>query len=237
MIRLDKFAADQTGISRSEAAKLIASGKLLVNGSKMPASARIDEENDTVTLDGQRIVYRKYVYIMLNKPAGVICATKDRLTQTVIDLIPPELRRKGLFPAGRLDKDTRGFVLITDDGALAHDILSPRRHVEKEYEVTLESPAKAEYEHILADGIVIDGLSGEESEKCLPARIVYTDDPCMVRLVICEGTFHQIKRMAEALGNRVTGLRRIRIGNIVLDAGLGEGECREISHKEISTIR
>ena len=165
MIRLDKFAADQTGISRSEAAKLIASGKLLVNGSKMPASARIDEENDTVTLDGQRIVYRKYVYIMLNKPAGVICATKDRLTQTVIDLIPPELRRKGLFPAGRLDKDTRGFVLITDDGALAHDILSPRRHVEKEYEVTLESPAKAEYEHILADGIVIDGLSGEESEN------------------------------------------------------------------------
>ncbi|MBQ5315944.1 MAG: rRNA pseudouridine synthase [Oscillospiraceae bacterium] len=237
MMRLDKFIVHQAGLSRSEAAKLTASGKILVNGKKCSASSRIDETNDIVTIDGKTVVYRKFVYIMLNKPAGVICATRDELSQTVIDLIPGELMRKGLFPAGRLDKDTRGFVLITDDGALAHDILSPRRHVEKEYEVTLERPAEEGYEQILADGITINGQSGEPPEKCLPAKIYFTDDPYTVRLVICEGKYHQIKRMAKALGNRVVGLKRIRIGNIRLDPSLPEGMCREISHKEISDIR
>ena len=237
MIRLDKFIVHQAGLSRSEAAKLIASGKILVNGSRAQASAKIDEDKDTVTVNGVPVVYRKFIYIMLNKPSGIICATRDELSQTVIDLIPKELYRKGLFPAGRLDKDTRGFVLITDDGALAHDILSPRRHVEKEYEVTLERPALKEYEQKLADGITINGQSGGEPEKCLPAKIFFTDDPFTVRLVICEGKYHQIKRMAEALGNRVTALKRIRIGNIRLDPDLPEGQCREISHKEIADIR
>jgi 16S rRNA pseudouridine516 synthase len=180
---------------------------------------------------GKRINYREHLYIMLNKPAGTVCAVKDELSPTVVELIPPELRRKGLFPAGRLDKDTEGFVFITDDGALAHRMLSPRSHVEKEYEVTLEKPAEERYRDIFREGVVIDG-----GEKCLPAEIIFTDDRRKVRLIICEGKYHQVKRMAEAVGNRVVFLRRIRIGGIALDPDLPLGKCREILHNEVENL-
>lgn len=222
-MRLDAFITSQTMYSRSEAAQLIRRGRVTVNGSRPARRDSVDPEGDTVAVDGERIIYREHVYIMLNKPSGFICATKDALTPTVMELIPPHLRRKGLFPAGRLDKDTSGFVLITDDGAYAHRILSPKSHVEKEYTVTLRDPAHEGYTALLEEGITIDG-----GEKCLPAQMTFTDDPCVIRLVIHEGKYHQIKRMMHALGNEVTALKRIRIGDIVLDPHLPEGQCREI---------
>lgn len=231
-MRIDKFTADQCGISRSDVKALIKKHRVHINGvAAASADAKLDPERDIVTVDGKQVIYREHIYIMLNKPAGVVCAVKDELSPTVIGLIPPQLRRKGLFPAGRLDKDTEGFVFITDDGALAHSILSPARHVEKEYEVTLETPADVSWVKRFAEGITIDG-----GEKCLPAELILTDDPYRVRLIICEGKFHQVKRMAEAVGSRVTYLKRVRIGGIELDPNLPLGECREIMHKEIVGI-
>ena len=231
-MRIDKFAAEQTGISRADAKALIKRRQIIVNG--VPVSSgdvHVDPENDEIIIGGKHIIYREHLYIMLNKPAGTVCAVKDELSPTVLELIPPELRRKGLFPAGRLDKDTEGFVFITDDGALAHKMLSPRSHVEKEYEVTLEKPAKESYKELFASGMTIDG-----GEKCLPAEIIFTEDSKKVRLIICEGKYHQVKRMMEAAGNKVVFLRRIRIGGIPLDPELPLGNCREILHKEVANL-
>ncbi len=227
-MRIDKFAAEQTGISRSDAKELIKRRKITVNGAPVTSTdMHVDPEKDEIIIGGKSILYRQYMYIMLNKPAGVVCATRDELSETVLELIPPELRRKGLFPAGRLDKDTEGFVFITDDGALAHKMLSPRSHVEKEYEVTLERPAEESYKELFASGMTIDG-----GEKCMPAQLFFTDDDHVVRLILHEGKFHQVKRMMEAAGNKVTFLRRTRIGGIELDPPLPLGGCREILHKE-----
>lgn len=227
-MRIDKFVAEQTGISRSDAKELIKRRKITVNGASVTsADMHVDPEKDEIIIGGKSILYRQYMYIMLNKPAGVVCATRDELSETVLELIPPELRRKGLFPAGRLDKDTEGFVFITDDGALAHKMLSPRSHVEKEYEVTLERHAEESYNELFASGMTIDG-----GEKCMPAQLFFTDDDHVVRLILHEGKFHQVKRMMEAAGNKVTFLRRTRIGGIELDPTLPLGGCREILHKE-----
>ena len=221
-MRIDKFAAEQTGISRSDAKELIKRRKITVNGTPVTsADMHVDPEKDEIIIGGKSILYRQYMYIMLNKPAGVVCATRDELSETVLELIPPELRRKGLFPAGRLDKDTEGFVFITDDGALAHKMLSPRSHVEKEYEVTLERPAEESYKELFASGMTIDG-----GEKCMPAQLFFTDDDHVVRLILHEGKFHQVKRMMEAAGNKVTFLRRTRIGGIELDPTMPLGGCR-----------
>ncbi len=231
-MRLDKFISDQVGVSRSRAKELIRNGSVSVGGiNRISDDTKIDPEKDEIFVNSIQILYRQYLYIMLNKPAGTICAVKDRLSPTVLELLPPPLRRKGLFPAGRLDKDTEGFVFITDDGALAHRMLSPKSHVEKEYEVTLEKPAQSCYKGLFAAGLTIDG-----GEKCLPADITFTDDPHVVRLVICEGKYHQVKRMAQAVGNSVIHLKRVRIGGIHLDPSLAPGECREIMHKEVEEI-
>lgn len=231
-MRIDKFVSEQTGISRSETKNYIKRGLITVNGVKITApDVKVFPESDEVFVNFKKILYRQYLYIMLNKPAGVVCAVKDKLSPTVLELLPEELRRKGLFPAGRLDKDTEGFVFITDDGDLAHRMLSPKNHVEKEYEVTLEKPAEPHYKELFASGMTIDG-----GEKCLPADICFTDNEHIVRLVLHEGKYHQVKRMAEAAGNKVVHLKRIRIGNIPLDPALAPGECREILHKEIADI-
>ncbi|MGN0665294.1 MAG: pseudouridine synthase [Huintestinicola sp.] len=230
--RADKFIAGQTGMSRSEVKDMIKHRKILLNGTPLTSpETKIMPGRDDISIGGKHILYRQYMYIMLNKPAGVVCATKDRLTETVLSLIPEELRRRDLFPAGRLDKNTEGFVFITDDGALAHKMLSPKSHVEKEYVVTLERPAEKHYKNELERGLTIDG-----DEICLPAQIIYTDDEHIVNLILHEGKYHQVKRMMEALGNKVTALKRIRIGGIDLDPGLAPGECREILHKEIASL-
>jgi len=231
-MRIDKFISEQAGVSRSDAKAMIKKGQILVNDAPVKsADQKIDPEKDRIVIGGKEIAYREFIYIMLNKPDGVICATRDGLSATVLELIPSELRRKGLFPAGRLDKDTEGFVFITDDGALAHKMLSPKNHVEKEYVVTLERPAEEQYISIFEEGMTIDG-----GEKCLPAKLSFTDEPNVVKLVLHEGKYHQVKRMMEAVGNRVTHLRRVRMGGIELDPTLASGECREITDEELARL-
>lgn len=230
--RLDRFLSNQMNISRADAKELIKKRLVTVNGQTAKLfDMKIDPERDSVSAEGKEVVYRKHIYIMLNKPAGVICATKDRITETVLELIPPELRRQGLFPAGRLDKDTEGFALITDDGVFAHEILSPKKHVDKKYFAVLEKPAKESDAEAFAKGMEIDG-----GDVCMPALLEITEKPTEVFITLREGMYHQVKRMAEAVGNRVVYLKRVSIGGLALDENLAPGECREILHNEMEKI-
>lgn len=232
LMRLDKFLSGQLNISRADAKELIKKRLVTVNGGTAKLyDMKINTAADSVCSEGVSLAYREHVYIMLNKPAGVVCATRDRLSDTVLELIPAEMRRKNLFPAGRLDKDTVGFVLITDDGEFAHNMLSPKKHVDKRYFAVLEKPARPEDTDLFASGMVIDGM-----EKCLPARLEITEDPKEVYITLREGKYHQIKRMAEAAGNKVAYLKRVSIGGLALDESLNEGECREITREELELI-
>ncbi len=231
-MRIDKFVSEQAGVSRSDAKTLIKKGQIIVDGKPVKsADMQIDPDRNIITVSGKEISYRQFMYIMFNKPDGVICATRDGLSSTVLELLPPEFIRKGLFPAGRLDKDTEGFVFITDDGALAHKMLAPKSHIEKEYVVTLEAPAKEGYTELFASGMTIDG-----DEKCLPAKLIMTENPFVVHLILHEGKYHQVKRMMQAAGNRVVHLKRIRMGGIILDPDLEPGESREITKEEIDRL-
>ena len=232
-MRLDKFISSQCAeLSRSAVRELCRKGAVTVNGSpaKKP-DMQIDENADLVRVSGREITYREHVYIMLNKPQGVICATKDRVSETVLELIPRELRRRDLFPAGRLDKDTEGFVLITDDGDLAHRMLSPVSHVPKEYFVRLEKPLDPSLVSLFAEGMEIDG-----GEKCLPAELSLTENDRECYLVLHEGKYHQVKRMFACTGNKVIFLKRIRIGKLALDPDLPSGACLEILHKDVDKL-
>jgi 16S rRNA pseudouridine516 synthase len=233
-IRIDKYISSQRNdLSRSDVKKLLRAGRVTLNGETVRSpETKTDPSTARVCVDGEEIGYKEHVYIMLNKPQGYVCSTKKGPSPTVLELVPDNLRRKGLFPAGRLDKDTEGFVLITDDGELAHNMLSPSRHVPKTYFVRLEKPCEPQYEKIFADGMTIDG-----GEKCLPAE--YSPDPndqCACTLVLHEGKFHQVKRMFAAVGNKVTFLKRVRIGNLDLDENLPLGECLEIMHKDVEKL-
>ena len=232
MERLDKFLANQGQRSRSQARILIKRGRVTVNGkAQTDPEAKIDPDADRIRIDGGDVAYRKYIYLMLNKPQGVVCSTRDGLSPTVLSLVPPQFQRKGLFPAGRLDKDTEGFVLITDDGELSHKMLSPKSHVPKLYYCELQREPEAGYGAAFASGMTL--LDGE---KCLPAQFVAGKKPKSGWVVLREGMFHQVKRMFETLGNQVVYLKRTRIGGLELDPKLDLGECREILHKEISAI-
>ena len=175
---------------------------------------------------------RSYYDIMLNKPQGVVCSTRDGLSPTVLSLVPAELMRKGLFPAGRLDKDTEGFVLITDDGELAHKMLSPKNHVPKLYYVELEKPVENFYDEKFENGITLS--TGEE---CLPAKLFKNpNDIYSCQVVLHEGMFHQVKKMFEAIGNKVVFLKRLQIGGLPLDGNLQTGKCIEILHKNVDKL-
>ena len=227
MERLDKFIASQRAeLSRKDVKELVKRGLVSVNGRAAGSSdEKIDPEKDEVSVSGETIGYKKHLYIMLNKPAGVVCATRDGLSETVLELLPPRLRRQGLFPAGRLDKDTVGFVLLTDDGELAHKILSPKNHVEKRYFVRLRDIISPETAGIFLSGMELSG------EKLLPAALEkISDKECMLR--IKEGKFHQIKRMFQAVGNEVVYLKRLGIAGVELDKSLPEGAARELSRDE-----
>lgn len=232
LIRLDKYLSNQiASMSRKDATAAIKKGRVCVDGviTKTP-DIKLDPNNESVTLDGKAVGYKKNLYIMLNKPSGVVCATRDGLSATVLELLPEELRRQGLFPAGRLDKDTEGFVLITTDGDLAHRMLAPKSHVEKEYYVKLENPLCENAEKAVAQGLTLsDGTS------CMPATIKRIDD-CECNIILHQGMFHQVKRMFEALDNKVVYLKRVRIGGVELDKTLKLGEVRELTDDEIKQI-
>lgn len=229
LTRLDKYLSNQIAeLSRKDATLYIKKGRVRVDGEtvKVPET-KINADTSTVTLDGERIGYKKHLYIMLNKPSGVVCATRDGLSATVLELLPKELRRRGLFPAGRLDKDTEGFVLITTDGDLAHRMLSPKSHVDKEYYVKLEHPLCSDAEDILGQGITLT-----DGTRCMPSQIKRIKE-CECNITLHQGMFHQVKRMFEALDNKVVYLKRVRIGNVWLDEKLKSGEVRELSEEEI----
>lgn len=193
---------------------------------------KVDAEKSVITVNGKPLFYKEFIYIMMNKPQGVVSATNDPKTKTVIDLVPESLKRKNLFPAGRLDKDTVGFMLITDDGDFAHRILSPSKHVEKTYIAHLRDSLTEEGRRILENGAVLS-----DGTECMDARVEITDEEGkQVKITIREGKYHQIKRMFASVGNEVVFLKRIAMGGLPLDESLGEAECREITVKELEMI-
>lgn len=226
--RLDKIISSSGKYTRSESSKLIRSGAVRVNGEEVRNPAfKADGNSDEITVNSRKFIYKKYVYIMMNKPSGVVSASDSPSDVTVVDLIEGELKRPGLFPAGRLDKDTTGFVLITDDGDFAHRILSPKKHVEKTYRVTLKSDITRDEAEMIREGLVLNG------EKLLPAKIRKLDGEHVYEVVLKEGRYHQIKRMFARFSNEVTALERTAMGNLELDSSLKRGEYREMTAEEI----
>lgn len=247
MLRLDKYLAEMGEGTRQEVKAFIRKGRVMVGGVpvKKP-EAKVEEGKDQVTLDGREIPYQKYLYYMLNKPAGVITATTDSRDRTVLDLLGEE-RRKDLFPVGRLDKDTEGLLLITNDGPLAHRLLSPRKHVDKCYYAKVRGEVTGEDVEQFAQGLFLAGLGEEKEEKTMPARLeilktVSTggeEDPGFVSeilLTIQEGKFRQVKRMFQAVGKEVLYLKRLSMGSLKLDPELAPGQYRELTKEEMERL-
>ena len=230
-IRLDKYISDCTALSRKELKQLIKSGRVEVDGvSALRPEQKIDTELSTVMLDAKPLCREEHVYYMLNKPAGLLSATDDGKQKTVIDLFPPELRKRGLFPVGRLDKDTTGLLLITDDGDFAHRLISPKSGIVKVYHARIDGMLCAEAADAFRRGVVL-----ADGTRCLPAELELLDDgSCKVSVM--EGKYHQVKRMIAACGASVTHLRRLSIGGLLLDEMLKEGEFRPLSKDELCIV-
>ena len=232
--RLDKAIAMQGSLSRSEVKTLIRKGAVTVNGQVVKnADFGVDFDSDTVAVQGKELSLRTHIYMMLNKPKGVVSASEDKHLPTVVDLVPKELWRKGLFPAGRLDKDTTGFVLITDDGEFAHDILSPKKHISKTYHALVNGEITEEMIEGFAKGVTI----GEDFT--LPAslkRISSDEQGSWGEVILKEGMYHQIKRMFGAYGLKVLELKRVQMGKLPLDPNLEEGKCRELTAEELRLV-
>jgi len=229
--RLDKAIATLGEYSRRDVKKLASQGNIIVNGKPVKrADKKIDPEKDEVQVSGKRINLNPHIYIMLNKPEGVVSASRDASQKTVVDLIPPELWRRGIFPAGRLDKDTTGFVLLTNDGELAHRLLSPKNHIPKTYIAVLDTPVDQQAIEAFAAGMEIDG-----GEVCKPALLAgepsWEGQPA-AKVVLREGMYHQIKRMFAKTGREVLALKRVAMGGLPLDPALAPGECRELTAEE-----
>lgn len=236
MIRLDKYLADMSIGTRQEVKKYIRQGRVKINEDiiKKP-EYKIREDEDKITFDGAPVAYETFEYYMLNKPAGVISATEDKRDKTVLDLIK-EKKRKDLFPVGRLDKDTEGLLLITNDGALAHRLLSPKKHVDKCYYAKISGGVTEEDVRVFKERINIG--TQEEPEWTMPAELKILEKGTVSRiwLTIREGKFHQVKRMFLAVGKEVVYLKRERMGALVLDEELAPGEYRKLTDSELKSI-
>lgn len=237
LIRLDKFLADAGVGTRSEVKKYIQKGRVQVNGVCVRKSeAKVEVSHDEITFDGVRIeAAPEFVYYLLNKPAGVVTATEDQREKTVMDLI--DAQRKGLFPVGRLDKDTEGLLLITDDGQLSHQLLSPKKHVWKTYYAKVEGSLIPD-----AAQAVEEGLDIGDEKKTLPAKLSYISRSseeriCEILLEIHEGRFHQVKRMVEVLGGNVVYLKRLSMGSLQLPDDLPPGHFRELTNEEVAGLK
>ena len=235
-MRLDKYLSQRLGIPRSESRRLAARGSVTVNGTVCrKADTQLDEHTAAVCVDGQPLAgqYRQFVYLMLNKPAGVVSAARDARDTTVVDLAAGDYPRRQLFPAGRLDKTSTGFVLLTDDGALAHDLLSPARHVAKEYLVTLDTPLTGAMQAGFAAGVTL-----ADGRRLAPAEVGPAGaDPCVVRVTLRQGVYHQIKRMFGVFGAGVNALHRLSIGGVALDPSLAPGQWRELTVEELALLQ
>lgn len=229
--RIDKIIASQGQYSRSDVKKLISKQKIQVNGAVVKDSGmKADPEVCSITVDGKELKIKKNVYLMLNKPQGYVSATEDKNQPTVLDLVPEEFAVRELFPMGRLDKDTTGLMVITDDGIMAHNVLSPRKHVSKIYEVVLDVPATDDMVKRFADGIELNDA------RCKAAEMIITGENT-ARVTLHEGRYHQIKRMFGCCGAKVLKLHRTAIGNLELPIDLGEGQCRELTAEELLMLQ
>ncbi|MBR5535882.1 MAG: rRNA pseudouridine synthase [Clostridia bacterium] len=228
-MRLDKFVSDAMGITRKDSKNLIKKGLVSVNGAIIKDSGANVNETDSLIVDGKRAEYKKFIYLMMNKPQGYISATDDKKQKTVLDLLPENFSRYDLFPAGRLDIDTEGFLLLTNDGQTAHNLLSPSKKVGKEYFARLEKPLTDKDKETIEQGVDIGGYITK------PAKIEkHSDTECTITIV--EGKFHQVKKMFEAVGNKVTYLKRVSFASLPLDPNLALGEYRYLTDEEVKTI-
>ena len=218
--------------SRTESSKAARQGGIFVNGVAVKkADVHIDPEKDIITYCGRKIEYRKYTYILMNKPDGVVSATEDGRDKTVIDLLPEELQKLNLFPCGRLDKHTLGLVMLTDDGDLAHRLLSPKHHVKKKYRFESKFPLTDEESEYLEKGATL-----EDGYVTKPSRIELFEDKRSGYITLTEGKYHQIKRMLESVNNKITYLERITFGPLALDEKLARGEWRFLTQNEIDEL-
>ncbi len=231
-MRLDKYLAETVQCTRSEAKTMLQKGRVTVNGAVCKKGDTQLKEADTVSIDGRPLKYQKFVYIMLNKPEGVVSASTDKRDTTVVDLVGDAYPRRELFPAGRLDKTSTGFVLLTDDGGFAHDILAPKRHVSKTYTVVIDTPLTDEMKDGFAGGVTL-----ADGTELSPAEVeAVSEDGLTVRVKLKQGVYHQIKRMFGVYGAGVNALHRDAIGGLALDESLAPGEWRELSDDEVAEI-
>ena len=230
-IRLDKYLCDLGRAGRSECRRIIRSGRVSVDGAAVTApETKIDPRAAIVTLDGEKLVWTEHRYYMMNKPAGVLTATEDRRKKTVLDLLPEELRRMGLFPVGRLDRDTRGLLLLTDDGDFAHRVISPKFAVEKMYDASVGGELDERDIAAFAEGLVLG-----DGTKCRPARLEILGE-CRCLVTVTEGKYHQVKRMLASRGAPVTALKRLSIGALRLPEGLAEGALVPLGEEDLCRV-
>ena len=232
--RIDKILSNLGYGSRSELKKLCKNGLVKVNGKVINnPGVQVDVENDEILFDGEKVVYKEFIYLMLNKPDGYISATFDKRDPIVLDLIDKEALIFEPFPVGRLDKDTEGLLVLTNDGQLAHRVLSPKKHVPKTYYAKIEGVVTEEDVKAFAEGVILD-----DGYETMPAEleILKSDEISEIELTIHEGKFHQVKRMFESVGKKVVYLKRLSMGKLKLDEGLALGEYRELTEEEVKMI-
>lgn len=227
LIRLDRILSEAGVVSRKEAKALIKSGRVSIDG--VPAAAgeeKYDPSAVRICVDGEAVDHKTFRYLMMNKPCGVLSATEDPSQQTVIDLLPEALRRQGLFPVGRLDKDTTGLLILTNDGGFSHSVISPKRHVAKIYRATVDGVLDGADVRAFADGLTL-----ADGTVCMPAELII-ERPSVGCVTVFEGKYHQVKRMFASRGKHVTALQRLSIGSLSLDKTLDYGEYRELTAEE-----
>ncbi|HFL2492291.1 TPA: pseudouridine synthase [Clostridioides difficile] len=232
--RIDKILSNLGYGSRSEIKKYCKQGSVVVNGSEVSnPGTQVDTENDEILFNGEEVIYKEYIYLMMNKPAGYISATTDKYDPTVLDLIDLSYLAFEPFPVGRLDKDTEGLLVLTNDGKLSHRVLSPKKHVPKTYYAKIDGVVTEEDVEVFLEGVVLD-----DGYKTMPSQlnILKSDDESEIELTIHEGKFHQVKRMFESVGKKVVYLKRLSMGNLKLDESLELGEYRELTDEEVKLI-
>ena len=230
MIRLDKFISNATPYSRKDVRSLVRRNAVAVNGTAVQsADMKIDETKDSVHVNGKQIFYRKFIYLMLNKPQGYLSATEDDRDPVVVDLLPEEYKHFSPFPVGRLDKDTEGLLLLTNDGQFDHELMSPRKNLYKRYYAELDAPAVPADIELFASGMEFKEFTAK------PAKLeILPEDPHKVYVEIAEGKYHQVKRMCERAGKNVLFLKRVAIGSLQLDSALECGKVRELTPAELA---